>query len=979
MAAEMKPEHIAAMDTNILFQKYTINEVKDTEKRVRSDIERKKEDLRQMVGERYRDLIEAADTIRQMKNSANNVGQAVSSMDKYCQQLQKNKKNHARENMEAAKKKEHDAFYSIAAEIKLLLDMPERIWSSLEADELLSAARLYLLSHHIMSSLHLDSPSPPPSAQSLLAFFPILSRQWSYISHFKVAILQNARNMLKKPDATEKATAEALCSIVLLEDTSPRQVFTEYLLAKTNTIQQLCHPGQQGGSIKAHVCGVVQLIVSTVRQMHAVFYSPEAGSFKEQACDQLLTTLHSVSGDGAASVYSLLEPELRNRPFAKHIPSSIAGFCPSLKTLANPVSQEHLQASCQQWITTCVETIHRGVGELLGYVSTIKGLVSIRDAVWDMLAQDGAGTEWNEVCQHILHREVQVWEEFLRPILLNRSQVIIESQCSSTAELSLQLVTNTLQELGQKNSTERTLMSEHDVAGYVWTEMSSDMPSRSSWFHNKTGEEMGGLAMKAKAFTPRVQSLCKKMDNKLESLLEDMSQYTSVTRHQQDISAGGDSSTDSPPFDKFADNVHLEKYLQNGCASCVTRLLECVSAELKSARDVLLNKTAVGMSDSSSTIDKALFLARLCFGLVEICPNLQLCMMGKQLKDGAQDSARVLHKQGSWRGVSKMQGTMPPLDENSPWGKLRSQLFATAEIGHRLWAEHTSGWLVDQFSSALRDSSPAALLMSATNWEEMEIQEETEAGKSVQSKIRLPAQASWYVQSMLFLLCREVNRVGGHALSRSIIHEVVQQTCAGVLTAYEALLQDSATLPQARALQLVFDLRYITNMLSARGPDSQAYRAQADRVMRLLEKIETHIDPFDLDVFTPHLSKALDRLTQRCSVMLGVTTSPDRHLAAGRPPGSTGQQEQHNVLPLPPPIPRFSLLPINTRTDSSRLRQSIQVPVPKVQVLPSLSSSVSRDVEESGRLPRAASPSSLYSRIGAFSTGWLSNIGQGNK
>ncbi|XP_019615207.1 PREDICTED: conserved oligomeric Golgi complex subunit 1-like [Branchiostoma belcheri] len=849
MAAEMKPEHIAAMDTNILFQKYTINEVKDTEKRVRSDIERKKEDLRQMVGERYRDLIEAADTIREMKNSANNVGQAVSSMDKYCQQLQKNKKNHARENMEAAKKKEHDAFYSIAAEIKLLLDMPERIWSSLEADELLSAARLYLLSHHIMTSLHLDSPSPPPSTQTLLAFFPILSRQWSYISHFKVAILQY---------------------------------------------------------------------------------------------------------------------------------SSIAEFCPSLKTLANPVSQEHLQASCQKWITTCVETIHRGVGELLGYISTIKGLVAIRDAVWDMLARDGAGMEWSVICQHILRREVLVWEEFLRPILLNRSKVIIESQCNSTAELSLQLVTNTLQELGQKNSSERSLMSEHDVAGYVWTEMSSDMPSRSSWFH-KTGEEMGGLAMKAKAFTPRVQSLCKKLDSKLECLLEDVSQYTSVSQSQQDRGAAGDSSTADPPFDKFADNVHLEKYLQNGCTSCITRLLECVSTELKSAREVLLNKTAVGMSNSSSTIDKALFLARLCSGLVEICPNLQLCMMGKQSKDATQDSARVLHKQGSWRGVSKMQGTMPPLDENSPWGKLRSKLFSTADIGHRLWAEHTSGWLVDQFSSALRDSSPAALLMSATNWEEIEIQEETEAGKSVQSKIRLPVQASWYVQSMLFLLCREVNRVGGHALSRCIIHDVVQQTCAGVLSAYEALLQDSATLPQARALQLVFDLRYITNMLSARGPDSQAYRAQADRVMRLLEKIENHIDPFDLDVFTPHLSKALDRLTQRCSVMLGVTTSPDRHLAAGRPPGSTGQQEQHNVLPLPPPIPRFSLLPINTRTDSSKPRQTIDVPVPKVQVLPSLSSSGSRDVEETGRLPRAASPSSLYSRIGAFSTGWLSNIGQGNK
>ena len=51
-------------------------------------------------------------------------------------------------------------------------------------------------------------------------------------------------------------------------------------------------------------------------------------------------------------------------------------------------------------------------------------------------------------------------------------------------------------------------------------------------------------------------------------------------------------------------------------------------------------------------------------------------------------------------------------------------------------------------------------------WDDIEIEEETESGSKVRSTIRVPMQPSWYVQSVLYSLCQEVNRVGGHALRR---------------------------------------------------------------------------------------------------------------------------------------------------------------------------------------------------------------------
>lgn len=37
----------------------------------------------------------------------------------------------------------------------------------------------------------------------------------------------------------------------------------------------------------------------------------------------------------------------------------------------------------------------------------------------------------------------------------------------------------------------------------------------------------------------------------------------------------------------------------------------------------------------------------------------------------------------------------------------------------------------------------------------------------------------------------------------------------------------------------------------------------------MIDFLEGHIDPFDLDVFTPHLNSNLNRLVQRTSVSMG--------------------------------------------------------------------------------------------------------------
>ena len=64
---------MATTDVNTLFHTHTIEGIKEVESQLRSDIEKKKQELRILVGERYRDLINAADTIRDMETASNEV------------------------------------------------------------------------------------------------------------------------------------------------------------------------------------------------------------------------------------------------------------------------------------------------------------------------------------------------------------------------------------------------------------------------------------------------------------------------------------------------------------------------------------------------------------------------------------------------------------------------------------------------------------------------------------------------------------------------------------------------------------------------------------------------------------------------------------------------------------------------------------------------------------------------------------------
>ncbi|XP_059413233.1 conserved oligomeric Golgi complex subunit 1-like isoform X2 [Carassius carassius] len=896
-------------DPTVLFDRYSTEEIRAIEREVRGEIEQKKEELRQMVGERYRDLIDAADTIGEMRQCSESVVQSIQDMYRYCHQLKQAKQASQSSGRAEGKKQSQERFYTMASQIKLLLEIPERVWSALESSQYLQATQLYLLCCHLHSQLHLEGGGHQFSP--VLSRFPILMRQVAAAGHFRSTILLESKSVLHGRAVSDQAIGEALVSSMLLEDSSPRQALADFLLARKVSIQQLLNQPQHGAGVKAQVCSLVELLVTTLYQAYAVFYVPPEGQVSDTGlgCGLLFTTLENVTSNTSGKEKKFLDKEMRTGSWFKYLPPSVMNFQPALRTLAQPIQREQLRDTLQQWIDTCKEDMRSGVSSLLVFVKSLKGLAAIRDAVWELLSSESISQHWSTVCQSLLKRPLALWDDLLHQLFLQRLQAITQEGTEGISSSSRQLLSSDLRDLqGQATawSFSRGAQYESDVAAFLWSETQGDLLSDTAWVSvaQRTPQQKSGLSMKTQALTPCVQTFCSSLDSKLKAKLDDLQHYLPSEKNGKELSEMVPVTTNSS-INRYMDAGAVEDTLREHCLVCVRDILSSVHAELANAQ---------AKTNNPNQLNSVLFMARLCQSMGELCPSLKQCILGKQ--GGLDPVSRCTPRQGKKLGKGNTAKAADVSPAQAKWSCLNEELLSCSMVAYGIWSSALTRALVGSFATPLHTGTAGSILSTATNFEELEIQEETESGNNIMSKIRLPVQPSWYVQSLLFHLCLEVNRVGGHALPKVTLLDLLRGCLDQVVSEYEKHTQKThskdAGLPmtQIRALQLLFDLRYISVTLGSRLEEGRSSRSQQDpRIQQVCDSLESHIDPFDLDVFTPHLNSNLNRLSQRSSVLLGLLTGTEKQFTSRT--NNINSQEPYNILPLASSQIRFGLLPLS--------------------------------------------------------------------
>ncbi|KAH9461505.1 hypothetical protein Pst134EA_017808 [Puccinia striiformis f. sp. tritici] len=390
-----RPEDIELLsidDPDQLFQNFTIREIRSIEQRARNHADQKREDLRQMVGERYRDLLSVADSIVRIKNSSENLiihlhhARSESDRNQLKSKAQLAGKSHSR-SIDGSSK----LSYILATLVRLLLDLSEHIWRSLEQEDFLTASRYESLGRMItieLSSGNWDE-SRQTQAREVIEMFPIVERQSLTLSQLAPQISSKSKLFLRKSDAKNRAILDALAAIILLDNTSIKDSL-HLLLHTRKTVFNNSH-ARLNGSWTEIVVNSVKLLLATLENVDEIFLKNELRNLLKAV--QQNGTSSSSSDKGVKPLLSLLP---NAHQFITHIPPSIIHFSPFIDALSTDQSSEDLLELHQithAWFTTCQESLVAFISQHLTLVQSTQILVDFRSNLQTLIKSSSSSTD----------------------------------------------------------------------------------------------------------------------------------------------------------------------------------------------------------------------------------------------------------------------------------------------------------------------------------------------------------------------------------------------------------------------------------------------------------------------------------------------------------------------------------------------------------------------------------------------------------
>ncbi|OSD03253.1 hypothetical protein PYCCODRAFT_1409591 [Trametes coccinea BRFM310] len=232
------PVDLNNMDPDELFTKHTVSEIKLVQSRLRAEADAKQEELRLMVGERYRDLLEASTSILNLAKSSKHVLEALEEMRDTVNSITPSR---APRRAATGEDKHLQALQSLSAHVKLLLDAPEHLWRLMERKAYLNAAWLFLLARVVHRALSQDDEEQLWHTYGIdvTEQLPLVQRQWDTITPFRSQISHKATLYLREIGTTPGEVCATLLTLHLLESRPLPETLSIYLAQRTKTLSAL--------------------------------------------------------------------------------------------------------------------------------------------------------------------------------------------------------------------------------------------------------------------------------------------------------------------------------------------------------------------------------------------------------------------------------------------------------------------------------------------------------------------------------------------------------------------------------------------------------------------------------------------------------------------------------------------------------------------------------------------------------------------
>ncbi|KAF9225452.1 hypothetical protein BS17DRAFT_778617 [Gyrodon lividus] len=434
--ASTKPQDdVAGIDPEELFTKHLITEVKAKQIQLMADAEAKKEELRIMVGERYRDLLQASTSIISIASSAKRVQEALGEARDAI--LSKRKPSVQNRVSHDGKEDSHlQMLQVLSAHIKLLLDAPEHLWRLIEREKYLQAAWLFLLARVVHRGLIRDDGQDDESWSNhginILEQFPLIQRQWETVSHFRTQIIHRATLSLRLYDKSCEDTCATLLTLHILESRPLTETLTIYISQRTRTLNTLLSkdldlPAQSGSGVpviqlnehppEAMITSTkasrssakaLALIVKSSTQITLEAISQTLGTarkvFASSPSTPSLATrvLENMRLDvQPASIYALPTELLLNTPavlaslpsstYLSLLPANIRSYKPfvDLSSVSSSLSQELLRDRLGGWFNQSIANLRGALHKWFASLEVVSGVWKVRSPLRKWLLHSG--------------------------------------------------------------------------------------------------------------------------------------------------------------------------------------------------------------------------------------------------------------------------------------------------------------------------------------------------------------------------------------------------------------------------------------------------------------------------------------------------------------------------------------------------------------------------------------------------------------
>ncbi|GAA5931882.1 COG1/VPS51 family protein [Sporobolomyces koalae] len=408
---------MALEEPDVVFRMFGVRDVRKIEQRASDAANAKVAELRTMVGERYRDLLAAADSIVRMRGAADKLldrldtveSAVLTAGDAAHDQARVRRPSLVANPSDPADTRTLASAPTLSLTLHLFLNLSSLVHSFIEQHMFLTAARLENLGRIVWHELEHFSPNRSEEnvlpIKSIKESFPIVTKHRESMRQLKPLIVKRATAELKSPDTPFITVADTLAALILLDHASLSSSLDIFLKARSEALEALLAAPRPSSSrpssssdpepVREKIGKILDCVLKTVEAVDSIYISrtPMLPNLLErlEASENSRNSDVAASSDGQENSLEPILTVLPNYPtLIRHLPTSIISHRPILSSESVPLSSESVSPVLSRWLASSTNLLVAGIDNWI--TSLVQGdhsaltLATLRSSISSQLA-----------------------------------------------------------------------------------------------------------------------------------------------------------------------------------------------------------------------------------------------------------------------------------------------------------------------------------------------------------------------------------------------------------------------------------------------------------------------------------------------------------------------------------------------------------------------------------------------------------------